>query len=214
METLKLEVGKSYINREGKEVKIIKKDDQNTYPCQGDNGEWYAESGRFAYTTETPYDLIEEIEAPPATRHTFAIPDGVKEITLDYFGNRIVVEMVPGKEPKAGDVMVNDIGSVYIFKSVEDDECHNHFAWLGVNGRLSIENICDPGRHATPEEAQPLFDALKKAGKRWNPETMEVEEVSEIDRIREWMDMNIKCGGEVVDIAEVIEAYLKHKEEK
>lgn len=56
-------------------------------------------------------------------RHTFAIPDGVKEITVSQVGNRIVVEMVP-----------------------------------------------------TAKAPKPLFDALKKAGKRWNPETMQVEE--------------------------------------
>lgn len=32
-------------------------------------------------------------------------------------------------------------------------------------------------RHATPEEAQLLWDALAKKGKRWNPETMQVEPI-------------------------------------
>lgn len=36
-----------------------------------------------------------------------------------------------------------------------------------------------------PKEAQPLWDALAKEGKRWNPETMEIEEIKkEIPRAR------------------------------
>ena len=213
MKTLKLEVGKSYINRKGEEVRIIEKRVVGEYPYQfkGSNGEWYAESGRFDYYEEVDIDLIEEL---PETRHTFAIPDGVKKVTVEQVGNRIVVEMVPGKEPKPGDVMINKWRSVYIFKSIDGNGGHDYSAWLGSRGRLAYNGLAMPGRPATPEEAQPLWDALQKAGKRWNAETMEVEDVPESTRIREWMDMNIKCGGEVVDIAEVIERYLKHREGK
>jgi len=200
MKTLKLEVGKTYRNRKGEEVKIVEKDGgMGAYPCKGSNGERYTENGGFAYTTETPDDLIEEVGS---TRHTFDIPDGVKKITVSQVGNKIVIEMVPDtKEPKPGDVMINKDRSVYIFKGVVDDYNHEHFAWLGISGRLAINTntMCNPGRPATPEEAQPLWDALKKAGKRWNPETMQVEEIPEFDRIRELM--------------EVIERYLKYREE-
>jgi hypothetical protein len=222
MKTLKLQVGKTYRNRKGEEVKIVKRDNQYIKPYQGSNGKWYTESGKWGIISgEHPKDLIEEVEevSSEPTRHTFDIPDGVKKVTVEQVGNRIVVEMVPeevelkpGKEPKPGDVMINIHGNVYIFKESDGDK-HNFYAWLGESGRLSISGICEPGRPATPEEAQPLFDALKKAGKRWNPETMQVEEITESDRIREWVERYVLEGCYSEEgIADVIEAYLKYRE--
>jgi hypothetical protein len=215
MKTLKLEVGKTYRSRNGEEVKIVRKID-SIWPFVGDNEESYREQGRYySANWSSPYDLIEEVEEVPETRHTFDIPDGVKKVTVEQVGNRIVVEMVPEerKEPKPGDVMINIHGNVYIFKEVVGKDVHKCYAWAGEGGRLTVESLCFYGRPATPEEAQPLFDALKKAGKRWNPETMQVEEITESDRIREWVEENLndvyyskQC------IAKVIGYYLKHRE--
>lgn len=217
MKTLKLEVGKTYRSREGKEVRIVKKDG-GSHPYTGSDGEWYTESGRWQdFSEEDPRDLIEEVEELPETRHTFDIPDGVKKVTVEQVGNRIVVEMVPEerREPKPGDVMINDRGSVYIFKEVISKNEHRYYAWLGSCGGVAYNGIAIPGRPATPEEAQPLWDALKKAGKRWNPETMEVEDVPESTRIREWVQEHLKGGFYTQDdISEVIENYLKYKEGK
>src|SRR5690554_2524791 len=179
MSKIKLEVGKTYINREGEEVKITSCDGGYSHPYRGSDGQWYAENGKWGYDSqEFPADLIEEA---PETRHTFTIPDGTKGINVSKEGNRIVVEMVPEKEPKPepGDVMVNENGSVYIFKEVVGYGNHNYYARVGKSGRLSFEWTCNSGRPATPEEVQPLWDALKKAGKRWNAETMQVEDVPE-----------------------------------
>src|SRR5690554_2177648 len=185
MSKIKLQVGKTYRNREGKKVKIVENGGKGNWRYRGNNSKWYTESGRWdTLDREHPDDLIEEI--PSGTRHTFTIPDGVKKVTVSQEGNRIVVEMVPEKGPKPGDVMVNKYGSVYIFKEVINDNTHKHFAWLGKDGRLELGTSCIPGRPATPEEAQPLWDALERAGKRWNAETMQVEDVPEIDRILEW----------------------------
>lgn len=213
MKTLKLEVGKTYRSRKGEEVKIVKHDVGSPWPYCGSSGKGYAADGKWA-SMGSPCDLIEEV--PSETRHTFAIPEGVKEITLDYFGNRIVVEMVPEEvEPKPGDVMVNDIGSVYIFKAVAGKKTHRYYAWLGRDGRVVFNESAISGRPATPKEAQPLWDALKKAGKRWNPETMQVEDVPESDRIREWVWANLKSSlYDKGSIAEAVEAYLKHKEDE
>src|SRR5690554_2771547 len=110
--------------------------------------------------------------------------------------------------------MVNGLGSVYIFQSVRGNgEFHNHYVWLGENGMMSMLGLCTPGRPATPEEAQPLWDALKKAGKRWNAEAMQVEDVPESDRIREWVERHLEDGHYNQEgIAEVIGHYLKQKE--
>ena len=192
MEQIKLEVGKTYRSRNGSEVTIVGNNDRPEYPCTGNNGQWYTESGRFHYDVpESPHDLIEEVGSP---RHTFDIPNGVKKVTVSQKGNRIIVEMVPEKvEPKPGDVMIDAKGNVYIFKSVVGD-IHKHFAGFWKDGRLVIDSICNPGRPATPEEAQPLFDALKKEGKRWNQEAMRVEDVPEFDRILEWVEEHLNDG--------------------
>ena len=214
MKTLKLEVGKTYRNRRGEKVTIVKNDGIVEYSYEGSDGEWYTENGKWSYVSEEhPKDLIEEASY---TSHTFAIPDGVKKVTVEQVGNRIVVEMVPEerKEPKPGDVMVNTYGSVYIFKEAKyNGESHNYFAWLGSSGRLAYNNVALPGRPATPEEAQPLFDALKKAGKRWNAETMQVEEITEKEKIENFLESyadGVMWSRE--QLRWLIENYLKHRE--
>lgn len=228
MKKLKLEVGKTYRSREGKEVGIVRAIYSRIWPFCGDNGKSYNEQGRcYSVNLDDSEDLIEEV---PETQHTFAlvagaltanryvfnIPEDVKRVTVSQEGSRIIVEMVPEKGPKAGDVMVNEHGSVYVFKAATNNNYHNHFAWLAKPGRLFIDyGCCAPGRPATPEEAKPLWDALKKAGKRWNPETMVVEDVPESDRIREWVERHFLEGHYTQDnISEVIEAYSNYKEAK
>jgi|SRR5690554_922667 len=214
MKQIKLEVGKNYRNRNGEEVKIVEKDNIKDYPFQGSNRKWYTESGQWC-NMKSHHDLIEEV---PETRQTFAIPEGVRRVTVEQVGNRIVVEMVPEKEPKPGDVLVNEQGNVYIFKSVVDGDTHAHCSWLGKSGSLAIVGTCNPGRPATPEEAQLLFDALKKAGKRWNPETMQVEDVPEVDaaercRIMDYLQgyaNNVTWNYE--QLCWLIEGYLMRKE--
>lgn len=215
MKTLKLQVGKTYRSRNGEEVKIVRKNNKGWVYWEGNNGRWYYEGGKGSFAAvEHPKDLIEEV---PETRHAFDIPDGVKKVTVEQVGNRIVVEMVPEerKEPKPGDVMVNNSGNVYIFKEVVDDHNHEHYAWLGTSGRLAINTNtkCNPGRPATPEEAQPLWDALKKAGKRWNSETMQVEDVPESERIMSFLQgYEENTTWNHGQLCWLIESYLKYKE--
>src|SRR5690554_5612076 len=153
MSKIKLEVGKTYRNRNGEEVKIVKNNGRGEYPYEGSDDEWYTENGRFdLHVAESSHDLIEEI--PSETRHTFDIPDGVKKVTVEQVGNRIVVEMVPeeAKGPKPGDVMISDWGAVYIFKSDRyKGGYHNCFAWLGESRTLLIGDWCLPGRPRSEE---------------------------------------------------------------
>jgi hypothetical protein len=67
METLKLEVGKTYRNRKGEEVKIVEYDGDPEYPYRGSDGEWYTESGNLWYR-ERPGDLVEEVPSEPTRR--------------------------------------------------------------------------------------------------------------------------------------------------
>jgi len=128
MKTLKLEVGKTYRSREGEEVKITGCDGGYYQPYKGTNGEWYTEGGKWQSSPEeSPKDLIEEL---PETRHTFAIPGGVKKVTVSQEGNRIVVEMVPEDvEPKPGDVMINEYDSVYILKPALNILMDHFYRW-------------------------------------------------------------------------------------
>jgi len=176
MSNIKLEVGKTYRSREGEEVKIVGTGNMGWDYWNGNNGEWYYEGGKWShFAKEHPKDLVEEVTE---IRHTFTIANDVKTITIEQVGNRIVLEMVPEEsQPKPGDIMVSGLGNIYIFKSVVGKDAHRYFALLAKDGLLITDSICTSGRSATPEEAQPLWDALKKAGKRWNAETMQIEDI-------------------------------------
>lgn len=113
MEQLKLEVGKTYRNRKGEEVKIVRMGNRGWDYWEGSNGEWYYEGGKWSYVAEEHLkDLIKEVPetshtfglvsaALTATRYTFTIPEGAKKVTVSQEGNRIIVEMVPeAGEPK------------------------------------------------------------------------------------------------------------------
>lgn len=234
MSKIKLEVGKTYRSRKGKEVKIVSKDSTSNLPYQGDNGVWYTESGRCG--VEDPEDLIEELpetchafitpdeaKKVTATRYTFAIPDGMTKLTVEQVSNRIIVEMVPeDKDPepvdvkfKEGDIVFED-GRIMIIKkhpNLYRALIHGSPDYLHVDGSYGVPFTSAAFRLATAEEAQLLFDALKKAGKRWNQETLQVEDVPEVDRIREWVRANLEPGLYTrVGVAEGIEGYLKYKE--
>ena len=154
--------------------------------------------------------------------NTFDIPDNIKKVTVKQVGNKIVLEMVQEKEPKPGDVMINKHGSVYIFKENYGNifkenygNIHKNYAFLRKDGHLIIGGHCFSGRPATPEEAQRLWDALRKAGKRWNPETMQVEDLPEMYYIREWVERYMKAGHYKHEhIALAISMYLEYREGK
>jgi hypothetical protein len=104
---------------------------------------------------------------------------------------------------------------VYILNKIVGNKMHRYYAWLGKSGSLSFGRLCLPGRPATTEEAQPLWDALKKAGKKWNAETMQVEDVPERERIMDFLqsyENNIKWSD--VKLCWLIEGYLKYREGK
>lgn len=216
MQTIKLEVGKTYRSRKGTDVRIIAKvlDKESLY--RGDNGNWYTENGRLKnYGLATIYDLIEEA---PKTSRTFDIPNGAKKVTVSQEGNRIIVEIVPeAKEPKPGDIVFED-GRIMIVKKYPNlyhAMIHGNPDYLHINGSYGIPFTSATFRLATAEEAQLLFDALKKAGKRWNAETMQVEAVAERERIMDFLRSylnNVTWSHE--QLCKLVESYLKHKEGK
>lgn len=118
-------------------------------------------------------------------KQSFKIPEGYTSVTIEQVGNQIIATFEPSQPKfKRGDVLSTKTGTICIFKDIFDDGKVESFA--GVNAyRCLFEDSNRPRfagriheyRHATPEEAQLLWDALTKEGKRWNPETMQVEEI-------------------------------------
>lgn len=98
-------------------------------------------------------------------------------------------------EFKAGDIIVDDLGAasnraISIFKCIskKNDNLFNIYASIDADCDSAVEfdqtewDYITDQRLATEQEKQLLFDALKKQGKKWNAETLEVEksDISEI----------------------------------
>lgn len=58
---LKLELGKTYITRDGGKVKIVKRCDNIEWPWIGDNNIGYMENGRAFRNDECSQDIIKEV---------------------------------------------------------------------------------------------------------------------------------------------------------
>ena len=62
MSNLQLQVGKTYINRRGEEIKILKKNTSDKlYPYIGDNNVSYMETGVWCFGVKDYYDLVDEV---------------------------------------------------------------------------------------------------------------------------------------------------------
>ena len=126
------------------------------------------------------------------------IPEGA---TFKVVGGDLVVS--PGDtEFKDGDICYSNNGCVkiiFIYKKVLSGNsiyCYsslnslNHLDketdWINSNGNLRL---------ATEEEKQKLFYALEKSGKRWNPETKQIEDILKVgDICIFWDDEKFKAS--------------------
>lgn len=63
---LTLEVGKTYVTADGTPVKIVSRDDDPAYPCNGSNAMCYTENGQEWQSGPTAGDLIAELQEPQA----------------------------------------------------------------------------------------------------------------------------------------------------
>lgn len=112
-------------------------------------------------------------------KQTFTIPEGCKAVTVEQVGNQIITTFEPAF--KRGDVLITK-KTHSIYDSILVYGSHDGASIIpivGIYGGVVIfGGVCAAKyRHATPEEAQRLWDALAKEGKRWNPETMQVEPI-------------------------------------
>lgn len=142
---------------------------------------------------------------------TFKIPENTRKISVSETDGRIIIEFVPEQAKfKEGDICINYPGSVYVFKSSQHNGLHNSFCWFGANREIRFNKETIAGRLATLAEAQRLFDALAKDGKRWNPETMKIEELTEPERIRAFF--RGRRWGISEALVSGIEQYIKERE--
>ena len=107
---------------------------------------------------------------------TFTIPEGCKVVHVTEAENKITIEFEPIF--KQGDIVVTNLGSVAILKSITPAGWWGTYASLNQPGYFTcVCHSSNISHLASKEEAQRLFDSLAKDGKRWNPETMEVEPI-------------------------------------
>lgn len=118
------------------------------------------------------------------TKQSFPIPEGCKAVTVEQVGNQIITTFEPSQPKfKRGDVLISKDEKycwIVVFKGFDQLPSLNKmcfYVMLSGAQRIVLNDNCNPEgfRHATPEEAQQLWDALAKDGKRWNLETMQVE---------------------------------------
>lgn len=113
------------------------------------------------------------------TKQTFTIPEGCKAVTVEQVGNQIITTFEPVF--KRGDVLI----AKETYSKRESILVYGYhdgaftIPIVGIyDGAVVFGGICSAKyRHATPEEAQLLWDALAKEGKQWNHETMQVEPI-------------------------------------
>lgn len=111
----------------------------------------------------------------------------VKSVTADIEKGYSVVEYGVKEEkfvPKRGDIIINDYCNpcIVIFDRWKYNRNEEMLAIAGTDEcqRISYDSVfgCSYNwRLATPSEQQLLFDALAKEGKKWNSETLEIEDI-------------------------------------
>ena len=123
-----------------------------------------------------------------------SIPSGCKRVDVDH-ENGVVVMHIEDEyvQFKRGDIIsiITDSGNITVILA-NDFKCqvfgeYKSFAILGKSTKIYINDIFgfqknDEFRHATPTEAQLLFDKLESEGYKWNAETLELEKIVQFEK--------------------------------
>lgn len=102
---------------------------------------------------------------------------------------------------KDGDVVISDKGDIHLLRTKDSSYCAYRERWNGLpKFDKSITTDIKVVRHATEEEKQTLFQAIKENGYTWNEETKTLEELVKPkfkvgDRIR---NKHINNGTDVI----------------
>lgn len=109
------------------------------------------------------------------------LPKGVDRIAVTQHDDKIVIEFIP-EEPKFkdGDFVYED-GRIMIVKSYPNNYhalvLHTYSDSPIYDTAYGLDFSEPAFRCATEDEKQLLIDALKKDGKRWNAEKLEIEDI-------------------------------------
>lgn len=118
--------------------------------------------------------------------------------TFEVVGGKLVITPKE-QEFKDGDICYSNNGcvkiifiykkvlsgnSIYCYSSLNSLGClDKETDWINSNGNLRL---------ATEEEKQKLFDALKSKGKKWNPETKQIEDILKVGDLAIFWNKNKK----------------------
>lgn len=110
------------------------------------------------------------------------VPENCKATIED---NLIIIEEQK-EEFKEGDILIaRDTGLVVIFKNYQNANKTVFSSYYNSEDRPHFNWIAGYFNHATEEEKQRLFDALREEGLRWNAETKTMEKIRERAKIGE-----------------------------
>lgn len=117
------------------------------------------------------------------------LPNGKKvigtEVSVEDGKLVIEVEFEDEFDPNDGDFLVSRIGKVFIYSKKTPDNRFVYSAYCGVRKddviRIDFSKkwaLAEGCRFATPEEKSDFLDRLKnELGKKWNPDTKELEDI-------------------------------------
>jgi len=117
-------------------------------------------------------------------KNTYKIPEGCTSISIEQIGNKIVTEFECSPQKyKDGDIVLVNWDYAHdapaILKDYNMGSCHVAIATDKDNMPIYNHIITNTNiiRCANQSEKQLLFDALAKAGKQWNSETLQIEDL-------------------------------------
>lgn len=130
----------------------------------------------------------------------------------ERFGGKLNLETLeieqPKREFKDGDIVTLKIPNleknIRIFKEVVNKKMHENHYYVGFNfdddGRpiqifKDYYAYTDNDRPATDSEKQQLFSALAKEGKRWNPDTKQIEDLPKKYELKPFDKVLAKIAG-------------------
>jgi len=122
-------------------------------------------------------------------KNTYKIPEGCTSISIEQIGNKIVTEFETPNEYKKGDVITANRGIIILERKINESkfECYarlyTNIGDTNVDFGGTYDYTSGQLRLATQSEKQLLFDALAKAGKRWNAETLQIEDLKVVPRV-------------------------------
>lgn len=118
----------------------------------------------------------------------------------EHYGGKLNLETLeieqPKQEFKDGDIVAFG-ESVAIYKKFENDELY-FYACIEAAWGLILSDSVNTSleyRLATDSEKQQLFDTLTKEGKRWNPDTKQIEDLPKKCELKPFDKVLVKIAG-------------------